>query len=147
MNSLYISIVSAIISIISAIVAFLSLSDSKRSYQLTQTPIIVPIIVKGGDKTNVTILNNHKTGIAKDLSVLFKRGKLTSDIYKSDDLLTPDSRIDIPNISESLDGCLFEIKYKNFFDQQVCIKGTVTHLPNGLFDLQNQKLVIKGLIK
>ncbi|MCX6717115.1 MAG: hypothetical protein NTU76_00350 [Candidatus Taylorbacteria bacterium] len=142
-----ISILSLIISVVSVTVAFLSYSHIKRNYQLTQTPIILPLISKIGDNTNVYILNEHSSGVAKDLSIIFKRGKLTKEIYKSDDLLIPKSSIEIKNIIENLDGCVFELKYKNLFNQEIIIFGTVSYLQDNSFDLQNLKLKIKGLIR
>jgi hypothetical protein len=129
--------------VISAVAAILAWRESRRNFQISHTPILVPSVDRLGTDFRVTVVNNDKKAIAQHVSVKLFKGKLNREVSKTDEFLAPNWRVTLPTISENIDDCHFSIEYENFWNQKLQVKGTIHDL-GSYFDIQNINFTLKS---
>ncbi len=140
----YISIVSAVVASVSAFLAYNSFKLNKQNNVLTQTPVLLPQFSGQNYDYTVSIINDHKTGIAKDLSFVIEKGKLQRSYLKEKEFLAPGMKTVPVIISEDITGSSFKISYLNIFNKRIIVSGVV-HYINELPDLQDVKFEIESV--
>jgi len=141
---------SVMVAFVSALYARFSYVENKKSYQLSQTPILLPLVGESNDKKNyyIGINNNHDSGIAKNLSLkIFKDARVIASV--ENEFLIPHYVTNRLEITKDAAKYSFEVKYRNVFNQAILLTGIIDvsnidinrHLP----DLQNIELKIDGI--
>jgi len=133
------------VALVSGFVAYVSFQQNKKNQIIAQTPLLIPTFRKSGEQYTCHIENSHKSALAKEVCVVMKGAKLKSIYSKENEFLVPGMSIYPIEIKENIDGATFEIKYKNIFDKNIELKGTVHEMALMSFDLQNISFKIESI--
>ncbi len=107
-------------------IAARSLRASNRTFELVNTPILLPRIRKTGENYSVGLDTDNIVGILKNIKLTIEKGQLRNPIIVcSDEFLGPKMFITPIVTSEDLNGSTFVLTYKNLTNREVKITGRV----------------------
>lgn len=140
----YISIGSVIFSGLSVLYTCLSFKENKKVYIISQTPVLIPNLTGIPTAPIVSLINTHKSGVAKNVCISLEGGKLDRLYSLEKEFLAPGMKTRDIKTNQSIDGSLFKISYVNIFDKKITVKGSIHYLENTP-DLQNIEFKIESV--
>jgi hypothetical protein len=140
----YITVGSVFVAIFSAWYSRNSFKLSEKNNIISQTPVLIPTFSGSATNYTVRVINDHKSGVAKNLSITLEKGKLSKTFSITNEFLSPSMGTYPLAINEDVDGCSFTISYLNIFDKKVLLSGKI-HYINNLPDLQDIKFKIESV--
>lgn len=143
-TELLISIISTVVAVASTAFGIFSYRFNRSTYQLAQTPIILPDPVL--ENGSLVIRNKHDSAIAKGLhcTLTTKDGK----VYRTndDEFLPPGWASRIHSIGTAdLTNAVFRCSYKNIFDQKVVVRGVFKLDGDGLLEIRNVDMKVGSI--
>lgn len=107
-------------------IAARSLRASNRTFELVNTPILLPRIHKTGENYSVGLDTDNIVGIIKNIKLIIEKGRLRNPLVVcNDEFLGPRMFITPVVTPEDLNGSNFVLTYKNLTNRKVKITGRV----------------------